>query len=302
MKKTTQVRNLSLYVCFGNLMFLCLENNKNVTNKTAKSQHHRPAKELQTIRRQQNEEDEDYIRRVNRITHESIKESQFEAKYGVDVIRNAKTNEITLKKRPVDDLEVQMKKAMRNKNADGTEKKKRNREPEVTLTAAERLKAAKEMIKKKKKEKQGNPIVEFQRDEVRFGEVVHGPPTLSMPRRAKKAETVARVTRNIISLRFLSVKSFSFQPGAKSSLLLHSVLKTNSVHRAAEGDGTRKAKAGGVKSGTVFKAIDLKGKRKELPAAARQMIEQQQQNVMNLYKEMKKKNRLENINISAVPE
>lgn len=111
----------------------------------------------------------------------------------MDVIRNAKTNEITLKKRPVDDLEVQMKKALRNKNADGTDKKKRNREPEVMLTAAERLKAAKEMIKKKKKEKQGNPIAEFQRDEVRFGEVVHAPPTLSIPRRAKKAETVARV-------------------------------------------------------------------------------------------------------------
>lgn len=70
------------------------------------------------------------------------------------------------------------------------------------------------------------------------------------------------------------------------------------MHRAVEPDGTQKAKRGGVKNGSVFKAIDLKGKRKELPAAARQMIEQQQQNVMNLYKEMKKKHRLENINIS----
>lgn len=63
----------------------------------------------------------------------------------------------------------------------------------------------------------------------------------------------------------------------------------------------QKAKGGGVTNGAVFKVIDLKGKRKELPAAARQMIEQQQQNVMSLYKEMKKKNRLENININAVP-
>lgn len=98
-----------------------------------------------------------------------------------------------------------------------------------------------------------------------------------------------------------SAKSFSFQPGAKSSLLLHSVLKTNSVHRASETDVIKKGKAGGVKNTSAFKTIDLKGKRKELPAAARQMIEQQQQNVMNLYKEMKKKHRLENINISAVP-
>lgn len=200
MKKINQVRNLTFHFCVVNSTLFFLENIKNATLKAAKGQQNRPAKELQTIRRQQNEEDEDYIRRVNRITHESIKESQFEAKYGVDVIRNAKTNEITLKKRPVDDLEVQMKKAMRNKNADGSEKKKRNREPEVTLTAAERLKAAKEMIKKKKKEKQGNPIAEFQRDEVRFGEVVHAPPTLSIPRRAKKAETVARVRRSLISL------------------------------------------------------------------------------------------------------
>lgn len=139
----------------------------------------------------QNEEDEDYLRRVNRITRESIHESQFEAKYGVEVIRNKQTGEITLKKRPVDELEVQMKQSLKNKNADGTDKKRKR--VEVKLTAADKKLLVKEMMKKKKKEKADNVIVEYKQDIVKFGEVVHAPPTLITPRRAKKAETVARV-------------------------------------------------------------------------------------------------------------
>lgn len=54
----------------------------------------------------------------------------------------------------------------------------------------------------------------------------------------------------------------------------------------------------GVKKTNTFKAVDLKGKRKELPAATREMIEKQQQNVMNMYRELKKTNRLNsNLNV-----
>lgn len=55
-----------------------------------------------------------------------------------------------------------------------------------------------------------------------------------------------------------------------------------------------------VKKTAAFKAVDLKGKRKELPGATRQMIELQQQNVINMYKEMKKKNRLDSVAAAAV--
>lgn len=55
-----------------------------------------------------------------------------------------------------------------------------------------------------------------------------------------------------------------------------------------------------LKKTSAFKAVDLKGKRKELPGATRQMIEQQQQNVINMYKEMKKKNRLDTVAAAAV--
>lgn len=131
---------------------------------------------------------------MNRVTRESIQESQFEAKYGVEVIRNRKTGEIKLKKRPKDELEEQMKKA-RKDNAIG--EKKKGKEIEVKITPAERRKLVKEMIaqrKDKDKEKQNKRVEEFKKDEVKFGEVAHCPPQLTAPRKAPKSDTVPRVS------------------------------------------------------------------------------------------------------------
>lgn len=154
----------------------------------------RHAKEMPTIRRLPNEPDEDYIRRVNRITRESIKESQFEAKYGVSVVRNGKTGEITLRKQPRDELMLQMKAAKKTQAAEAAGKKVRPAAATTKLSDADRKTLVKEMMSKKKKDRiAAQPRPEYQRDEVKFGEVVHAPPTLAVPRRAKKAETVARV-------------------------------------------------------------------------------------------------------------
>lgn len=171
-----------------NVLLICAENYKKKTNQTA-----RHNKELPAIIRYQNESDEDYLRRINRVTRESIQESQFEAKYGVEVIRNRKTGEIKLKKRPKDELEEQMKKA-RKDNAMGD--KKKVKEIEVNITPAERKKLVKQMIaQRKEKDKQNKPKVqEFKTDEVKFGEVAHCPPQLTAPRKAPKTDSVPRVS------------------------------------------------------------------------------------------------------------
>lgn len=60
-----------------------------------------------------------------------------------------------------------------------------------------------------------------------------------------------------------------------------------------EVDATKPAKK--AKATTAKTSFDLKGKRRELTEGMRQMIEKQQQNVMDMYRELKKKNRLNNI-------
>lgn len=73
------------------------------------------------------------------------------------------------------------------------------------------------------------------------------------------------------------------QPG-KKKLLLHSVIS---------GAVKKEEPSQKILSSKKLPSFDLKGKRKELPMAARQMIENQQKNVVELYRKLKKKNRAE---------
>lgn len=159
---------------------------ENYANNPKGKQPHRNNKTLTDIRRFQNESAEDYLRRVKRITNESIQESKFEAKYGVEVIRNAKSGEISLRKRPQDELEVQNKLALQQSRKKGN--KANNDELDVKFTSKERLALAKEMIKKRKKAEIGNTVEEYQRDVVKFGEVAHAPPRLVKPKVGKKCD------------------------------------------------------------------------------------------------------------------
>lgn len=131
------------------------------------------------------------MRRVNRVTDESVEEAKFEAKYGVEVVRNKKTGEIKLKKRPPNEIDEQLKQNAINA-------KRKGKAPSVVIPAEERKKLAKAMVQEKKKQKASestkeSAVEEFKRDEVKFGEVVQAPPQLSAPRFAQKAETVPRV-------------------------------------------------------------------------------------------------------------
>lgn len=215
-----------LKYCFFINLFFNLENYKsNKTNAATKDTSHRHDKALPAIRRLQNEPDEDYLRRVNRITHASIRESQFESKYGVEVIRNQR-GEITIKKRPVDELGEAMKAARRRQKKNGgkddeeedevaAKKRKRREAAEAKkMTDAERKKLVKEMMVAKKKAKAvaAEKAVEYKTDVVAFGEVTHGPPQLVTPRRAQKADTVPRVSRTPLPHIFFISKSIFIFP------------------------------------------------------------------------------------------
>lgn len=272
---------------------------------------HRHDKQLPEIRRLQNEPDLDYLRRVNRITQASIKESQFEAKYGVEVVRNQQTGEIKIKKRPADEFDEQIKARKLAKRRgeiddDGNPTKKKQT-TEIRMTKAEQLQRAKELIAAKreaKREALAARPVEYKTDVVAFGEVTHGPPTLVTPRRAQKAETVARVNYLLAFLKHMettfkinfSIK-LSQQPGAKSSLLLHSVIDPTIVPEVSAKKPF--VPNGGKVKMTAHGTIDLTGKRKELPTATRMMIEKQQQNVMDMYRQLKKKNRMDGLTADA---
>lgn len=134
------------------------------------------------------------MRRVNQVTEESVEEAKFEAKYGVEVIRDKKTGEIKLKKRPTNEIDERLK-----QNAINAKRKGKNpAAPTVVISADERKKMAKAMLQEKKKQKESESLKsaardEFKHDEIKFGEIVKAPPQLTAPRLAKKAETVPRV-------------------------------------------------------------------------------------------------------------
>ena len=192
-------------------------------------------------------------------------EAQYAAKYNVDIVRNQETGEIKLKKRPKDELTdlMQQKRA----EASGNKKLLRIRaakEAKSNVTKLTSLQKMKLKNKEKKLKKQNNKSVdneEFKRDEFKFGEYVLAPPSLVIPRKALKLElTVPR-------------------PGARNLLLSSMMGESES--------GISKPKPS---SNKIFgKPIDKKGKRKNLPVNTRMALEQERINVVELYRQMKKK-------------
>lgn len=155
-----------------------------------KKKYNTQEKKIDTIKKVSNETSRDYMKRVYRITQRCTQEAQFESKYGVNVIRNPKTGEIVLKKRPKNEIDELMKKNSLN----GSKKKKKK--PEIQISREEKMKVVKQLLKQKKEKAEAEieAIKDFKKDEFKFGEVVHAPPmALTVPRLARKAETVPRV-------------------------------------------------------------------------------------------------------------
>lgn len=171
--------------------FLISENYPKKAKNQKKQTDSRNDKECENLYQRPNESDRNFMRRVNRITQESVEEAKFEAKYGVEVVRNKKTGEINLKKRPPNEIDERLKQNVANLRLKG----KKGNAP-VVIPSHERKKLVKALMEEKKqKESQSKaPVIEeFKRDEIKFGEVVNEPPQLTVPRLAKKAETVPRV-------------------------------------------------------------------------------------------------------------
>ncbi|XP_031629280.1 coiled-coil domain-containing protein 137 [Contarinia nasturtii] len=234
--------------------------------KKGKTNQNRSDKQFDNLYQKPNESDRNFMRRVNRVTEESVEEAKFEAKYGVEVIRNKKTGEIKLKKRPTNEIDEQIKQNAANAKRGGKKAK-----ASITIAPEERKKLIKAMMEEKKQkesETKTEEIQEFKRDEIKFGEVVNAPPQLVAPRKAQKVETVPR-------------------PGRKS-LLLHSVI--NQYAKSEDEVRKERIEPQNVKI-TKSKSVSLKGKRKDLSTAMRTMIESEQSQVVKLYKELRKNQR-----------
>lgn len=75
---------------------------------------------------------------------------------------------------------------------------------------------------------------------------------------------------------------FSLQPGQKD-LLLKQVMSQNGQRKSPQVVQQRKSE-----KKIIHKAIDKKGKRKELPVAMRRQLDKQQKEVIEAYKLLKK--------------
>lgn len=165
--------------------------------KSQKSQESRNNKEFTNLKQGSNETDRGFMRRVNRVTQDSVEEAKFEAKYGVEVVRNSKTGEIKLKKKQKNEIDERLKQNMENQKR--LKKGAKAIPTAIVLAPEEKKKLIKAMLaekKQKQKESKEPEIEEFKRDDVKFGEVVNAPPLqLTVPRRAQPAETVPRVNK-----------------------------------------------------------------------------------------------------------
>ncbi|EDV99839.1 uncharacterized protein LOC6564514 [Drosophila grimshawi] len=216
------------------------------------------------------ETNEEYLRRVNRITSASVREAQYEAKYGVNIIRNPTTGEITLQKRPKNEIDELLKQKQKERH---NLKNKRGKPNAAIVKPGMDAKTRRELIKracreadeeaKQQQQQQGQGIVEYKRDVFQFGEVVHAPPTIkTLPRKANRNETVPR-------------------PGRKSNLLLKSLMKKEEEEQMPTLPPQQTKSVAPTK-------LQLRGKRKDLPAATRNMLEGERNKMIDLYRQLKK--------------
>lgn len=119
-------------------------------------------KHASNIKQFAEETDEDYLKRVNRITNASVREAQYEAKYGVNVIRNPKTGEITLQKRPKNEIDELLKQKQKERRL---AKNGRNKGKAAAAKSTMDIKTSKELIKRAFKEADEE---EDEEDQVRF--------------------------------------------------------------------------------------------------------------------------------------
>lgn len=138
----------------------------------------RPDKPVPHLIQKPGESEFHFLRRIDQACHEVIKESQFEDKFGVNVIRDTQTGQVVdVVKKPKDPV----------LEFDAAKKKKKNLDS--TNTTESLSKTAKRRLKKLERKRMNNSDMERDfdmfKDDVKFGEVVSEPPQLKPPKRVK---------------------------------------------------------------------------------------------------------------------
>ncbi|KAH0949852.1 hypothetical protein HN011_001599 [Eciton burchellii] len=140
----------------------------------------KPEKVVPVFQQKPGESGRRFLNRVTRDTEAFIKETAFEAKYGVQIDRDPTTGQIqglTKCKRKKDDAEILQ---LKHQNI----KRKKTPKDSATLTYNEKRKLKLRLKKEKKLQDNDNEFDKFQ-DKVAFGEVAHEPPRLTI--KMKKA-------------------------------------------------------------------------------------------------------------------
>ncbi|KAG5891730.1 hypothetical protein JTB14_000333 [Gonioctena quinquepunctata] len=224
-------------------------------------------KRVLKFKQNQGETDREFVNRMNRICMNITKEAEFEEKYGVEIQRNEDGEVEEVTKRPKDELELYLKKARKEKEEKGKKGKKKKKTNESNSLRLSKWQKRQRKLKEKTDRKKLQDVDEFKKykDDVKFGEIVHAPPSLTTPRKVEKQLSAPR-------------------PGNKN-LLLKSMMDTKS--KVTKTLPVTKSKESIQK--TANKIIDRKGKRKDLPNALRRQLDKQQKEIIGAYKELKAK-------------
>lgn len=213
------------------------------------------------------ETDREFVHRVNKICTHVVKEAEFEERYGVEIKRNENGEIEGVVKRQKDELELLLKKAKKKSKEEQKGKKKKKKKEKEGAVRLSKWQKRKKKLNDKKERKEMENVDEFKqyKDEVKFGEIAHVPPSLVAPRRVEKHETVPR-------------------PGKKNLLLKTLIESTNK-----KSSSTVNMEHKNNLNKTRDKAINKTGKRKELPTSLRRQLDQQQKEIISAYKELKAK-------------
>ncbi|XP_058057789.1 uncharacterized protein LOC131208886 [Anopheles bellator] len=218
------------------------------------------------IQKQKKETEQSFLGRATALQQELESEVKFGVKFGIEVERDERTGAIHIRKRKGTDVDEMLKKELKKaKGGKGVKKVSKEATKTRKPTMHEKRTQKKQQALERKRREEDLLLREYQYDNVAFGEVVNGPPTLNtLPRRADKQDGGLR-------------------PGSKR-LLLHALMdpKSSEKEEQALQPSKRTPKATAVK-------IDLKGKRKNLPLATRMKLERDQQSVIEMYRQLKKK-------------
>ncbi|XP_055629204.1 nucleolar protein 58 [Toxorhynchites rutilus septentrionalis] len=237
--------------------------------KRQKQQRERKRASLQVgssvIKQLPKEPEQAFLERVNRVQQDRVVEAEMATKYNVEIDRDESTGAVKLKKKKSYEIDELLKR--KAEEANGHRKFKKPKEVKKKPTLAEKKALKKKKIEDKKRKEDELLLQEYQMDSVQFGEVVHGPPTLNTkPRHAEKLDGAPR-------------------PG-KKRLLLHTLLAPQNDDEDEQKEQPQTKKSKKVSQNPT--KVDLKGKRRKLPVATRMKLEKEQQNVIEIYRQMKK--------------